>query len=102
MTNCSEVDETVIVDGPEAITRHPEPKQLMRVVKVDLLRDSLDGLCESQGFETDLVSKVRTGILPQTAFCVVEGTEELVDLSFDMSQARCYINAATKEYYRPV
>jgi hypothetical protein len=75
----------------------------MRVVKVDLLRDSLDGgLLSSQGFDTDLVLKVKKGILPAETFCVVEETGELIDVQFDSEQSRCYINMATKEYYRPI
>ena len=50
-----EIDETIIVDGPEAIDSQA-PEKLMKVKKVDLLRDSLDeGIFQSQGFENDLV-----------------------------------------------
>tara|TARA_B110000285_G_scaffold71831_1_gene82839 strand:+ start:802 stop:963 length:162 start_codon:yes stop_codon:yes gene_type:complete len=53
----------------------------MRVAKVDLLRDSLDGgLLSSQGFDTDLIEKVKKGLLPSETFCVVEETGELIDV----------------------
>jgi len=62
-----EMDETIIVDGPEAIGTQPpaDPRKLMKVKKVDLLRDSLDdGIFQSQGFENDLVKQVKDGSLP--------------------------------------
>ena len=71
-------------------------------MKVDLLRDSLDDAIQVQGFETELVSKVKEGTLPQTCFAMVENTGELIDLEFDNSLAKCYFNPASKEYYRPI
>ena len=53
----------------------------MKVVKVDLLRDSLDGdILSSQSFDNDLVQKVNKGLLPKETFCVVEATGELIDV----------------------
>jgi len=40
--------------------------------------------------------------MPQSAFCIVEKTGELVDLEFDSELAKCYINPVTKEYYKPI
>lgn len=80
-----DVDETIIVGQPESFPVQKPDKPLMRVVKVDLLRDSLDGgLLSSQGFDTDLVQKVKKGLLPSETFCVVEDTGELIDVQFDM------------------
>ena len=75
-----DIDETIIVDGPEAIDTRA-PQKLMKVKKVDLLRDSLDdGIFQSQGFENDLVKQIKEGALPMQTFCVVEGTQELIDV----------------------
>lgn len=62
LTQSMDVDETIIVGQPESFQLQKPDKPLMRVAKVDLLRDSLDGgLLSSQGFETDLVQKVKKG-----------------------------------------
>jgi len=74
-----------------------------------MLRDSLEGDdCEaalrSHGspYNDEVAKKVQSGILPRTMFCLVEKTGELIDVEFDDKQSKCYLNTATKEYYRPV
>ena len=97
-----DVDETIIVGEPEGLKKE-KGKPLMKVARVDLLRDSLDGdILSSQSFDNELANKVKKGELPKETFCVVEATGELIDVEFDMKHTRCYINNATKEYYRPV
>ena len=105
-----EIDDTVItVASPEELTaviskEKVKTQNLMLVIKVDILRDSLDGniLEASNGFESDLARQVENGALPQQMICMVETTGELIDVEFDSEQARCYYNPVTKEYFKPV
>ena len=77
----------------------------MKVEKVDILRDSLDSNNDSiasSAINDELLDKVKAGTLPQSAFCIVGKTGELIDLEFDYKLAKCYINPITKDYYKPI
>lgn len=68
---------------------------------MDLLRDSLDDPILGS-VNDELSNKVKDGTLPQQMFCMVEKTGELIDVEFDSQMSKCYYNASTKEYYKPI
>ena len=68
----------------------------MRVQKVDVLRDSLDQSNDN------LAQKIKDGILPKSMFCLVDKTDELIDVEFDEFQSKYYVNSHTKQYYKPI
>lgn len=108
-----EADETIIFDKQEPVegiqeTAVADRAKLIRVEKIDVLRDSLEGddgaALRSHGSpgSAEIAEKVESGILPRSMFCLVEKTGELIDVEFDDAQSKCYLNTATKEYYRPI
>ena len=73
----------------------------MKVQKVDILRDSLEGPVDfaEQSQDGELADQVKSGKMPQQTFCLVQKTGELLDLEF---VDRFYYHAGSKEYYRPI
>ena len=74
-------------------------KKLIRVQKVDILRDSLD---VQDNLDESIAKKVKAGHLPKSMFCLVDKTGELIDVEFDEFHSKLYINYSSKEYYRPI
>lgn len=75
---------------------------LVKVRRVDILRDSLDGKPDESMPDDDLRKAIVAGKLPRQMFAQVVDTGELIDIEYDEAQSRCYTNKATKLFYRPV
>ena len=101
-----EADETIIFEKLEPAIDEQEDrpkKALIRVQKVDMLRDSLEGDdCLSASQSDELAKQVKSGLYPKSMFCLVEKTGELIDVEFDDDNSKLYVNMATREYYRPI